>query len=81
MTGILTSITGVITSMGIFIKCIKYTDSHWYNDKHNDRQTDRHLYKAGVKYQKNYGRLKKAELGLNFLYQCKDIEVCLKCLS
>ena len=61
--------------MGIFIKCIKY------NDKHNDRQTDRHLYKAGVEYQKNYGRLKKAELGLNFLYQYKDIEVCLKCLS
>ena len=32
----------------------------------NIQKTDKYLYKASVKYQKNYRKLKKAELDLKF---------------
>ena len=41
-------------------------------------KTDKHLYIANIKYQKNYRKLKKAELDLKFLYWCKGNEVYLK---
>ena len=44
----------------------------------NIRKTDKHLYKTSVKYQRNYQKLKKAELDLQFLYLCKDNGVCPK---
>ena len=34
----------------------------------NIRKTDKHLYKASIKYQKNYWKFKKAELDL---FWCK----------
>ena len=41
----------------------------------NIRKTDKHLYKTSAKYQKNYRKLKKAELDFKFLYRYKDNEV------
>ena len=41
---------------------LRFTIGFWSNTQ----KTDKHLYKASVKYQKNYRKLKEAELDLKF---------------